>query len=88
MDVDFGATSDTYSKTWGGKLDKFLYELYDQFPGRRHPKTVRTLVKRVEDNIDWAVIASCERFLQNLYQHVVGRLVCAIIVSHVLAVEY
>ena len=87
-DVDFGATRDAYMKIWKGKLDKLLHETQDQVPRRWHPKSIGTLVDRVHDNVDWPVIGGRERLLQVLTQHVIGGLVCAVVMSLVCAVEY
>ena len=75
-------------KIWEGKSDKLLHEIQDQFSGARQTKSIGTLVNRVHNNIDWAVIGKCEGLLQVLYQHVVCRLKCAVVVSHVYGVEH
>ena len=75
-------------KIWEGKSDKLLHEIQDQFSGASQLKCVGTLVNCIDNNVDWAVIGKCERLFQVLYQHVVCRLMCAIVVSHVYAVEH
>ena len=48
-------------RIWEGKSDKLLHEIQDQFSGAWQPKSVGTLVDRVQNNEDWAVIGKCER---------------------------
>ena len=55
-DIDFRATCNTNTKIRERKIDKLLDETQDQVPRRWHPKRVGTLVERVDDNVDWAVI--------------------------------
>jgi hypothetical protein len=87
-DVDFGSTCDTYMKIWEGKFDELLHETEDQVPRRWQSKSVGTLVERVHNNVDRAVIGKRECVLQALYQHVISGLVCAIVMSLIYAVEY
>ena len=75
-------------KIWEGEFDKLLHEIEDQFPRRWHPKSVRALVERVDNDVDWVVVGICERLLQALHQHVISGLALAVVVSHVYAVQY
>ena len=87
-DIDFRATCNTYVKSREGKSDKPFHEAQDQVPRRWHPKSIGTLVDRVHNNVDWPLIGGRERLLQVLYQDVISRLVCAVVMSLVCAVEY
>ena len=85
--VDFGATGDTYTKIWEGKFDEFLNEIENHFPRGWYTEGVRTFVQRVHNDIGWLVIGQCERLLQALYQDVIGRLVRAVVMSHINVME-
>ena len=76
-DINFWSTCETYMNIWEGKFDKLLHEIQDQFPWGWQPKGVGTLVERIHNNVDWAVILKCECFLQVSYQHVIIGLMCA-----------
>ena len=66
---------------------KLLHEIKDQVSGGWQTKSVGTLVNRIHNNEDWAVVGQCERLLQALYQYIVGGLLCTVVVNQVYAVE-
>ena len=86
-DVDFRATGHTYVKMWEGEFDKLLHEIENDFPWRGHSKSVLTFVKRVHNDVGWAVIGQCECLFEALYQDIIGGFVRAVVMSHVYAVE-
>ena len=69
------------------RVDKFLHEIPDRFPRRWHPKGVRTLVDCVHHDVDW-VNNVRECLPQALYQHIIGGLPSAVVMSHEFRVEY
>ena len=75
-------------KIWEGEFDKLLHEIEDQFSRRWHPKSVRTLVERVDNDVDRVVIGIYECLLQVLHQHVISGLVSTVVVSQIYVVEY
>ena len=75
-------------KIWEGKFHEILHEIENDFPRGWHPKSVRTFVKRVDNDIGWAVVGQRKCLLEALYQDVIRRLVSAVVVSHVNAMEY
>ena len=88
QDVDFGATGDTYVKILERKFDKLLHEIEYHFPGGWHTKSVGTFIQRVHNDVGWVVIGQYECLLEALYQDVTSRLVRAVVMIHVYAVEY
>ena len=75
-------------KIWEGKFYEILHEIEDDFSWGWHPKSVRTFVERVHNDIGWAVVGQRKCLLEALYQDVIRRLVSAVVVSHVNAMEY
>ena len=75
-------------KVWERKFHKILHEIENDFPRGWHPKSVRTFIEGVDNDVGWAVTGQCERRLEALYQDVIGGLVSAVVVSHVNAMEY
>ena len=55
-DVDLWATCDAQMKIRKPYVGELLYKLEDLFPRRWNAREVGTLVERVDNNIDWALI--------------------------------
>src|SRR6266702_5266702 len=60
LNVDFWTTCDADMKTRKPKADEVLYEVKDLFAGGWDPKSARTFIERIQDDISRAVIRKRE----------------------------
>jgi hypothetical protein len=84
-DVDLWATCNTDTKA---RTDKVLYEIKDLFSRGWDIGRVGTLIKGIQDNINWALVWKGEHLLETLHQSFIARLMCAVVVGRVEMGEY
>ena len=87
-DVDLGTTSNADMESWKPKVDEFLHEFKDLSTKGWYPRSIGTLVERIQDEIDLALIRKCEHVLQATYQGNVTGMTHAIVMFLVEAGQY